>query len=111
MEDKNKFISRDEEFILLSVWRLKENAYAVPIQSQIKEVTGKGWGYGALFVMLNRMEKKGLLESYLTDPTPMRGGRSKRIYSLSPFGVKALIKVKEAQESVWAGIEDLPSVG
>ena len=101
-----KFISRSEEFIMLAVWRLKEEAYAVSVREQIREATGKTWAFGALFVMLNRLEKKGLLESYLTDPLPKRGGRSKRIYSLSPKGIKALEEVKDVQKSVWTGIKD-----
>lgn len=103
-----KFISRSEEFIMLAVWRLKERAYAVPIREQLKRVTGKTWAFGALFVMLNRLEKKGLLESYLTDPLPKRGGRSKRIYMLSSEGIKALEEVKNVQESVWTDIKDFP---
>jgi DNA-binding PadR family transcriptional regulator len=106
-----KFISRSEEFIMLSIWRLKENAYAVPIREQLKEVTGKTWAFGALFVMLSRLEKKGFLESYLGEPMSKRGGRSKRIYTLSSQGIKALEEAKNVQKSVWAGIKDFPSKG
>lgn len=102
-----KFISRSEEFLLLAVWRLKENAYGVAIRDQIIEATGKTWAYGALFVMLNRLEKKGCLTSYFADPSPQRGGKSKRIFRLSPLGVKALKDVRKAQESVWAGVSEL----
>lgn len=101
-----KFISRSEEFLLLAVWRLKENAYGVTIRDQIKEATGKTWAYGALFVMLSRLEKKGYLTSYFADPSSQRGGKSKRIFRLTPHGVKALKEVRKAQESVWSGIEE-----
>lgn len=102
-----KFISRSEEFLLLAVWRLKDNAYGVAIREQIKEATGKTWAYGALFVMLRRLEKKGYLKSHFADPSPQRGGKSKRIFQLSAQGVKALKEVRKAQESVWEGIEEL----
>lgn len=105
------YISRSEEFILLAVWRLEDEAYAVPVREQIKQATGKTWGFGALFVMLNRLEKKGLLKSHLTDPLPKRGGRSKRIYRLSSQGMKALEEARNVQESVWAGIRDFPTKG
>lgn len=104
---EKKFISRSEEFLLLAVLRLKENAYGVAIRNQIKDATGKTWAYGALFVMLRRLEKKGYLTSYFTDPSPQRGGKSKRIFRLSPQGVKALKEVRKAQDSVWSGIEEL----
>lgn len=106
-----KFISRSEEFIMLAVWRLKEDAYAVSIREQIRKATGKSWAFGALFIMLNRLEKKGLLESYLTAPQPKRGGKSKRIYMLSSQGMKALEEVRNIQKSVWTDIEDFPIKG
>jgi DNA-binding PadR family transcriptional regulator len=102
-----KFISRSEEFLLLAVWRLKKNAYGVTIRDQIKKATGKTWAYGALFVMLCRLEKKGYLTSHFADPSSQRGGKSKRIFHLSPQGVKALKEVRRVQESVWSGIEEL----
>ena len=106
---KSKFISRTEEYVLLSVWRLKENAYAVTVRKDLTRTTGKTWAFGALFVILNRLEKKGFLESRFSDPTPKRGGKSKRCYSLSPQGVETLAEVKRVHNSVWAGTEDLPS--
>lgn len=102
-----KFISRSEEFLLLAVWRLKDDAYGVEIRKQLKQATGKTWAYGALFVMLQRLEKKGYLSSYFTDPSSYRGGKSKRIFRLTAQGVKALKAVREAQESVWSGIKNL----
>jgi PadR family transcriptional regulator PadR len=102
-----KFISRSEEFLLLAVWRLKENAYGVTIRNQVKEATGKTWSYGALFVMLCRLEKKGYLTSHFADPSSQRGGKSKRIFQLTPQGIKALKEVRKAHESVWSGIEEL----
>lgn len=104
-----KFISRTEEFIMLSVWMLKDNSYGVPIQESLKRMTGQTWAFGALFVMLNRLEKKGLLDSFLTESTPQRGGRSKRIYKLTPRGKMALLEVKQIQDSVWANIS-VPSL-
>jgi PadR family transcriptional regulator PadR len=103
-----KFISLSEEFLLLAVWRLKEKAYGVTIRNQIKEATGKTWAYGALFVMLSRLEKKGFLTSYFADPSSQRGGKRKRIFRLTPPGIKVLKEVREAHESVWSGIEELP---
>ncbi len=104
---KTKFISRSEEFLLLAIVRLKANAYGVTIREQIKKTTGKTWAYGALFVMLRRLEKKGCLTSSFTLPSPTRGGKSRRIFKLTPEGVNALEAVRKVQESVWAGIDEL----
>ena len=102
-----KLLSRPEELLLLAIWRLQDSAYGVTIRNQIKEVTGKTWSFGALFITLERLVKKGFLTSYLTDPTPERGGRSKRIYKLTPVGLKALIEIKKVEKAMWEGISEL----
>lgn len=106
----SKFISRTEEYVLLSVWRLKDDAYAVTVRRDLIKTTGKTWAFGALFVILNRLEKKGFLESRRSEPTPKRGGKSKRYFTLSSQGAEILAEVKRVHNSVWAGTEDLPSV-
>jgi len=105
-----KFISRSEEYILLAVVRLKDDAYGVAIRHQLKQVTGESWAFGAVHVMLSRLEKKDLLHSFLADPTPQRGGRSKRIYSLTELGQKTLEQIKKVQDKVWSDINEFSAV-
>lgn len=102
-----KLLSRTEEFLLLAVWRLQDQAYAVPIRDHLRKVTGKSWSFGALFVSLERLTKKGYLSSYLAESTPTRGGRSKRIYQLTPAGKQALIEIKQLEQAMWAGLAEL----
>ncbi len=102
-----KLLTRSEEFLLLAIWRLQNNAYGVTIREQLKESTGKSWAFGALFVSLDRLVKKGFLQSHLSDPTPERGGRSKRMYRLTDEGMKALLEVKQVEKKMWA---DLPNL-
>jgi len=96
-----KFISRSEEFILLAVLYLENEAYGVAIRNQLRKMTGQTWAFGAVFVMLNRLEKKGFFISRLADPTPQRGGKSKRIYSLTSEGREELTKIKKVQNTAW----------
>ena len=103
-ETKNKFLSRPEELVLLAVWRLNENSYCVPIKKLIVQSTGHDWSFGAVYDPLDRLEKKGFLESYLSDPTAKRGGKRKRIYKLTPNGIMALIEIKTITNEVWVGI-------
>jgi len=98
------FLSRPEELILLAIWRLQDNAYCVPIRAQVSEMSGSEWSFGAVYVPLNRLEKKGLIRSQVGAPTHIRGGRSKRYYRLTGDGLKALALVKKLNESVWAGV-------
>ena len=106
-EKKLKILSRAEELLLLAIWRLQDNAYGVTIRQQIKEVTNKTWAFGALFVTLDRLVKNGMLESYLSEPTKERGGRSKRIYKLTPDGLSALTEIKKIEEAMWRDISSL----
>lgn len=102
-----KFISRSEEYIMLAVMQLQDEAYGVAIRDHLKELTGKTWAFGAIHVMLTRLEKKKLLESHLANPTPQRGGRSKRIYKITPAGRETLEQIKKIQDRVWAGISEI----
>jgi PadR family transcriptional regulator PadR len=102
-----KFISRSEEYIMLAVMQLHDEAYGVAIRHHLKKITGKTWAFGAIHVMLTRLEKKKLLESHLADPTPQRGGRSKRIYKITSSGKETLEQIKKIQDKVWSGISEI----
>ncbi|MGD8779723.1 MAG: helix-turn-helix transcriptional regulator [Ignavibacteria bacterium] len=102
-----KLLSRQEEMLLLAVWRLQHDAYGVLIREKLKEITCKEWAFGAIFTMLDRLVQKEMLTSYLTAPTPERGGRSKRIYKLTIDGKKALVEINQIQKAMWEGIEGL----
>ena len=102
-----KLLSRTEEFILLAALYLKEEAYSVRIRARLKEVTRKTWSYGALFISLEQLVKKGYLTSSLTDPLPERGGRSKRIYVVTPAGNKALEEIKQMERKMWKAVPDI----
>ncbi|MCP4723402.1 MAG: hypothetical protein GY863_00120 [bacterium] len=102
-----KLLTRAEELVLLSVWHLKEKAYSVHIREMLMKTTGEYWSFGAVYMPLDRLVKKSYLESYLADPTPERGGRSKRIYQFTDDGKKALIEVFKIHEAMWQGIPEI----
>ena len=102
-----RLLTRAEEFILLAVWRLQDDAYSIPIRKQISDITGRNWSLGAVYMPLERLVKKGYLDSYLSESTPERGGRHKRIYRLTREGKRALIRIREVQQAMWAGIPQL----
>ena len=96
-----KLLSRSEEMVLLVVWKLQEDAYCIPIRQELIEVTGKKWSFGSVYDPLDRLERKGLLKSYLTEPVKERGGRSKRIYQLTSLGKKSLMEIRSIQDALW----------
>jgi PadR family transcriptional regulator len=101
-----KLLSRAEETLLLTIWRLQDDAYGVPIRDSIGETTGKLWSFGALYISLDRLEKKGFLESYFSEPTKTRGGRRKRIYRLKPSAFEALSQIRKIEKAIWSDIPD-----
>jgi PadR family transcriptional regulator PadR len=102
--EKMKFLSRSEEFALLAVLYLQEEAYGVAIRNHLRKMTNESWAFGAVFVMLNRLEKKQMLRSRLAEPSPRRGGKSTRIYSLTVDGLEELAKVRKVQAAAWKTI-------
>jgi len=102
-----KLLTRSEELLLLAVWKLQKNSYGVTIRDELKKMTKKEWAFGALFVSLERLVQKNLLTSFLSDPTPERGGRSKRIYKLTKNGLRELKNIKALQESIWQDVPEL----
>ncbi len=101
-----KLLSRTEEFILLAVLSLKSEAYSVQIRKRLKDVTRKTWSFGALFISLEQLVKKNYLTSFMTDPLPERGGRSKRIYSVTSSGKEALEEIKQMGNKMWQAVPD-----
>jgi len=101
-----KLLSKPEELVLLAIWRLKENAYCVPIREQIIQITGKKWSFGSIYIPLNRLEEKGLINSILGESTNERGGRAKRYYTLTEKGKVKLQEARELEHKMWHGIPD-----
>jgi PadR family transcriptional regulator PadR len=93
-----------EQVVLLSVLRLGEGAYGVPIRREIERRAGREITVGALYATLDRLEAKGYLDSWYADPTPQRGGRSKRYFQLQPAGLQALTEHKSMLDRIWRGI-------
>lgn len=100
-------LSRMEELILLSVWKLQDEAYGLEIRMHLSEVLDHDLSVGAVYVPLKRLKKRGYLESWDSEPTEERGGRSKRFFKLTQKGVHALQKVRTVQESLWSNLPDI----
>ena len=102
-----KELTKFEEQILLSVWKLQDNAYGTTIYNHIIKTTGKDLAIGGIYFPLERLVKKGYLEAVQGEPTPVRGGQSKRYYKLTGEGLSLLIESRETQEAFWKGLPDL----
>ncbi|MCP4726119.1 MAG: PadR family transcriptional regulator [bacterium] len=100
------YLTRWEEMLLIAVHRLKGEAYGVPVKKHLTEVTGKIISFGALYVSLDKLVKKGYLSKTKGEPTAERGGRSKIFYQISSEGEKALQATRDLQKNLWDGIPE-----
>ena len=100
-------LTKNEELILLSIYKLNEDAYGVPIRKNYKEITGKELNYGSMHNTLYLLVRRGFVVTSESQPESKKGGRRKVLYSLTSNGRKAL---KEAQQKYKAAWGDIPDV-
>jgi DNA-binding PadR family transcriptional regulator len=93
-----------EQRILFALIRLGSDAYGVTIRQEIEARTGRPVSPGALYTALSRLEKRGLVASRLGEPTPERGGKRKRLYTVQPAGERALARVYESLRLMASGM-------
>lgn len=80
-----------EQLILFSVLRLGDDAYGVPIRERLEAETGRTISPGAIYTALARLEERGLVSSWIGEPTPGRAGRPPKYYRVEPDGARALL--------------------
>src|ERR671915_8751 len=89
---KSSVLGEFEQLVLLGVLRLEPNdaAYGDAIRREIHARSGRDVSINAVYTTLDRLERKGLLKSWVGEPTPQRGGRRRKFYPLRPAGLTAL---------------------
>ena len=101
-----KILTRSDEMLMLTILRLRDNAYGVTIIRDIYKRTGKELKLGGLWVSMDNLYKKGLIDKHLADPTPERGGKSKMYYTITQEGRETLVNVRKIQDVLWQGISE-----
>lgn len=101
-----KLLSRQEELLLLTIWKLKDEAYGVPIREEVTSRSGKYWSIGAIYDVLDRLTRKGYVNTHISAPVAERGGKSRKYYEITEKGFAALEQVKKLHDEMWT---DLPS--
>jgi PadR family transcriptional regulator PadR len=91
-----------EQLVLTAILTLHQDAYGVTIHAKVQELAQpKTVSPGAVYVTLDRLEDKGLVASWLSDPTPERGGRAKRYYRIEALGERALQESAATAKRIW----------
>jgi len=94
-----------EQLVLLGVLRLQEGAYGAAIRQEIHVRSGRDVSINAVYTTLDRLETKGLLHSWVGEPTAQRGGRRRKFYALRPAGIAAMRQAYQAFRSMADGLE------
>ena len=98
-------VGQFEQLVLTAILTLYDEAYGVTVHAKVCELARpKSISLGAVYVTLDRLEDKSLISSWLTDPTPERGGRAKRCYRLEALGERALEESAATAKRVWDSI-------
>ena len=92
----------------MAIVHLQGRGYAVSIAAEMRDRFGKSVSLGAVYATVDRLERKRFVSSRLGEPTPERGGKPKRFYTIEALGRTALAETREAEARVWA---DVPALG
>lgn len=92
-----------EQLVLLAVLRLDDDAYAVPIRELILKEAGVELSRGTIYVTLERLERKGHVASWFSEPQAVRGGKARRLFKLKPAGLAAVKAAKRAMDRLASG--------
>jgi PadR family transcriptional regulator PadR len=99
------FLGEFEHIIVLALLRLADRAYGVTVRQEIEFRIKREVSIGAVYATLDRLEAKGYVKSYLGEPTPERGGRSKRFFHVTAKGVAAVNRTQRALQSMTEGLD------
>lgn len=101
---KGDYLGEFEHIVLLTVLRLGDATYGAMIRMEIESVTGRSPAIGAVHATLERLERKGLISSWIGEPTAERGGKAKRHFKIESAGVKALKQTQVTLQRLHAGL-------
>ena len=98
------YLGEFEHVVLLAVLRLGDQAYGVTVRREIAARTRREVSIGAIYATLVRLEAKSYVQFRVGDPTPERGGRSKRFFRVTPQGLSAVKHTHRALRSLTEGL-------
>ena len=103
---KGEHLGEFEEFTLLAVRALGDNTYAVPVQQYVERVTGRPISIGSIYAALGRLEEKGFLHSSMSEAIAQRGGKAKRVYTVTASGLRTARDLHRVRERIWKTITE-----
>jgi DNA-binding PadR family transcriptional regulator len=102
---KGDFLGEFEVLVLAALQRLGDDAYAITIKRDIELRAKRPASLGAIHAALSRLADKGFVAFHVSDPLPVRGGRSRKFSRITPAGVRALRQSTAALARMIDGLE------
>jgi DNA-binding PadR family transcriptional regulator len=100
-----KTLGEFEQMVLFAILALGDDAYGAAIRREIEERAGREVSAGAVYTVLDRLERGGLVSSRVGAPTAQRGGRRRKHYELRPDGARSLHDTRARMARMAAGLE------
>ena len=94
-----------EQMVLIAILQLSGDVYGVPIVDEIHRRTGRKVADAAVYVALRRLEQRGFITSWMSEPTTERGGKARRCVKVSSAGLRALRASRQAMDQMWKGLD------
>lgn len=100
------YLGEFEQMLMLAIMRLESEAYGVRLMEELEQSVGRRVSRGSVYVTLDRLEDKGWIASESSAARPERGGRPRRIVTVTPEGLGELRKARAALLTLWDGLEE-----
>jgi DNA-binding PadR family transcriptional regulator len=94
-------LTKQEELLLLAIFRIQKDAYLVNIREHLKEHIGKEWAFGSIYITLEKLCRKGFVKNRIGVPTASQGGKAIKYYDLTESGIRILKKNKHIHDKMW----------
>ena len=99
-----------DQLVMLALVRLDSSGYGVTIKAEIENRSGRSVSMAAVYSSLDRLERRGYAESWLSDPTSERGGRAKKHFKITAAGATQLRDARGTMAKMWEGLDMHPDL-
>jgi len=94
-------LTKQEELLLLAIFRIRKDAYLVNIREHLKKHIGKEWAFGSIYITLEKLCRRGFIKNRIGDPTASQGGKAIKYYDLTESGIRVLKENMQIHDKMW----------